>query len=84
MKTKLCSALVLAVALAACGKSEEPAPSAPAVAPAPPAQAVGDSCSQECGGGTVAAIQCAAGETPVCDCKATPNALCKVPEQPAK
>ena len=86
MKHTLAWTLLAVVALAAgCGKQEE-APQAPAavapaaeVAPAPPAQAIGDACSQDCGGGKVATIQCAAGETPVCDCAATPNALCKVP-----
>jgi hypothetical protein len=78
-------ALVLA-GLAACGKKDEAAaPAAPApaaqsapVAPAPPPQAIGESCSQDCGGTTIS-IQCAAGETPVCDCAATPQASCKVP-----
>jgi hypothetical protein len=78
------------VALAGCGKQEEQAPAAPQVAPqaapvapAPPPQAVGESCSQDCGGGTVISIQCAEGETPVCDCAAQPQAVCQVPETPA-
>ena len=80
-------AVALALAgLAACGKKdEEAAPAAPQpasqaapVAPAPPPQAVGESCSQDCGG-TTNSIQCAEGETPVCDCAATPQASCKVP-----
>lgn len=79
--------LALALAgLAACGKKdEEPAPTAPQpaaesapVAPAPPPQAIGESCSKDCGG-TQISIQCAQGETPVCDCAATPQASCKVP-----
>ena len=72
-------------AIAGCGKHEA-APAQPVVtAPAPAAQAIGDSCSQDCGGGKVAAIQCAAGETPLCDCAASPNAVCKVPAaEPAK
>jgi hypothetical protein len=80
-------ALALAT-LAGCGKQEEPAPPAPApatqaepVAPAPPPQAVGESCSRDCGGTTIS-IQCAEGETPVCDCAATPQASCKVPSGP--
>jgi hypothetical protein len=92
MNRSLLSALAIAVVLAAgCGKKEE-APQAPAtpaapaapVQPAPPPQAVGDSCSQDCGGGKVASITCAQGETPVCDCQATPNALCKVPPAAAE
>ncbi|HUR42284.1 MAG TPA: hypothetical protein VM240_14050 [Verrucomicrobiae bacterium] len=76
-------ALALFAFAAGCGKEETPPAAAPVqptvVAPAPTAQAIGDSCSQDCGGGKIATIQCAAGETPVCDCAATPNALCKVP-----
>lgn len=84
MKYTLALAALALLALAAgCGKEETPPAAAPVqstvVAPAPAAQAIGDSCSQDCGGGKVATIQCAAGETPVCDCAATPNALCKVP-----
>jgi hypothetical protein len=81
-KTFLALGLLAAMLAAGCGKKEE-APALPpggiTAAPAPPAQAVGESCSQDCGGGKKAAIQCAQGETPVCDCAATPNAVCKVP-----
>lgn len=77
--------LLAATLIAACGKKEEQAPAAaPAVpqaettAPAPAPQAVGDACTQNCGT-TVVTIQCAAGETPVCDCGPPPAASCKVP-----
>jgi len=87
-RAALITILTAACMLLACGKPEEAAPlpaqSAPAQAPATPAppQEVGESCSQDCGGGTVAAIRCAAGETPVCDCAKQPNASC-VPAPPA-
>lgn len=74
------------VALAGCGKKEEAPPASPApatqaepVAPAPPAQAIGASCSKDCGGGKTLSIQCAEGETPVCDCAASPQTSCQVP-----
>lgn len=75
--------VVLALAcLAACGREEEaaaPATAVPQAAPTVPApRAIGESCSQDCGGTTIS-IQCAEGETPVCDCAATPQASCKVP-----
>jgi hypothetical protein len=74
------------VTLAGCGKQEDPAPTPPIpvppssapVAPAPPPQAVGESCSLQCGATTIS-IQCAEGETPVCDCAVSPPASCKVP-----
>lgn len=74
------------VTLTGCGKQEDAAPAAPApvpqqaapAIPAPPPQAIGESCSKDCGG-TAISIQCAEGETPVCDCAATPQASCKVP-----
>ena len=88
-RTVLLALTVALAGLAGCGQKEAepakgaapaPAPApAPAVAPAPEPQAVGESCSQDCGGGKVAAIQCAEGETPVCDCAATPASSCRVP-----
>ena len=84
MKRLAALAIATAFLAAGCGKKEEApaaqtAPAAVTVAPAPPAQPVGDSCSKDCGGKTVA-IQCAQGETPVCDCAANPPAVCKVAE----
>ena len=80
--TVLCIGLLAAVLSAACGKKEEP-PVAPAqgqqAAPAPAPQAVGDSCSKDCGGGNVVAITCAEGETPSCECGPPPVASCRVP-----
>ena len=82
---RIALAVMALAGLAACGKQEEaavpaaaPATQAAPVAPAPPPQAIGESCSQDCGGTTIS-IQCAEGETPVCDCAATPQASCKVP-----
>lgn len=84
--SRLAFACVLgaAIALAACDKPEEAAPAgspqaAPAAPPEPPKE-VGESCSAQCEGVTVA-IQCAEGETPVCDCAATPNASCVPPKE---
>ena len=85
-RSPLIASVILAGLIAGCGKQEEPAAPAPPVpvpqsapvAPAPPPQAVGDSCSKDCGG-TAISIQCAEGETPVFDCAATPQASCKVP-----
>lgn len=73
--------LLAALMIAGCGKSEAPAPATPppAVQELPPPQEIGDSCSKDCGGGVTAEIQCAAGETPVCDCAITPNASCQPP-----
>ncbi|MDP9139266.1 MAG: hypothetical protein M3O62_00550 [Pseudomonadota bacterium] len=84
-------ALVLALGLSACNKGEQPdatssVPSdmaAPTAAPVPDAvEAAADSaavpqiCTQDCGDGVVATIQCAEGQTPVCDCNAEPKAHC--------
>lgn len=86
MRRGIFIATILVLALSACGKQEQqqappaaPAASAATVAPAPPPQALGDSCSKDCGGGNVISIQCAAGETPVCECGASPMASCRVP-----
>ena len=79
--------LLLSVVIAACGKETAPAPAPPPVPAAvvpdlPPPQEVGDSCAKDCGNGVKAEIQCAAGETPVCDCAATPNASCQLAKAP--
>lgn len=70
------------------GRSEPEAPAPAAVpdsvtypqghAPAAPDQPVGGSCSVDCSGSSVA-ITCAEGETPVCDCAATPASQCLPP-----
>lgn len=75
-RSGLLASLLLAGLASGC--QQQPEPAAPS-APASDAQAIGESCSQDCGGGKVAAITCAEGETPVCDCGATPSAACKVP-----
>ncbi len=70
------------------GRSE-PEPAAPAPvpdsvtypqgrAPSAPDQPVGSSCRVDCAGSTVA-ITCAEGETPVCDCTASPASQCLPP-----
>ncbi len=89
----IATSLVLAVALVACGKTEQaaspPAPAAEGLAPAtidaPPvaeqlaadAAAAAQSCTQDCGNGVTTSIQCAAGETAVCDCATEPRASCE-------
>ena len=89
--------LIFAVALVACGRAEEAAPSRPAEALAPvtidappvaeqlaaDAAAVAQSCTQDCGNGVTTSIQCAAGETAVCDCANEPQASCELQPETA-
>ncbi|MEQ1438824.1 hypothetical protein AAG565_05635 [Fontimonas sp. SYSU GA230001] len=45
--------------------------------------AAANACTQDCGDGVIAAIQCAPTETPVCDCAAQPQARCAPGAVPA-
>lgn len=93
MKSTTVIALLVAAAAAAttlvmCGRTPESvpvaAPETPAIidhTPAAPDTPVGESCSADCGNGVIAAITCAEGETPVCNCQATPQTQCLPPAQ---
>lgn len=80
--------LVMALVLGACGRQEpvaapvEPTPQQAAERAAEEAAdgaVAAESCTQNCGDGLIATIQCAAGETAVCDCDEEPKARCEVP-----
>lgn len=82
--------LACAVTLAGCDgsttnpDSTQPVADTPADPPAPPpapgtfpdSKAVGDACEASCPNGDDIGITCAAGETPICDCDATPRTEC--------
>lgn len=82
--------LAMSVVLAACGREEAAGSPPPAGSPAtaldapPPAEqlaadaaAAAQSCMQDCGNGVTTSIQCAAGESAVCDCTSEPKAKCE-------
>ena len=50
--------------------------------PAAPDMAVGDACNTSCPDGSKLEILCAEGETPQCDCNATPRTQCLPPAKP--
>jgi hypothetical protein len=92
MNRGLLAAVLVATMMlvSACGRGDTTAaPSAPTDAPLPAEQLAADAaaaaqaCSQDCGNGVITSIQCAAGETAVCDCAQEPKAKCEPPTTPA-
>ena len=82
------AALLVALVLGAGGRQEaasapaEPTPEQAAELAAERAAdgaVAAESCTQNCGDGLIATIQCAAGETAVCDCDGEPKARCEPP-----
>lgn len=73
--------LLLALSGVACSKFEEPAAINAIVAEpeqlAADAAVAAPSCTQLCATGVATTIQCAAGETAICDCNKEPRAKCE-------
>lgn len=82
-RTMTALSMSLMLALVACGKPQEalspvvPESEVPAEQLAADAAVAAPSCSQRCSNGVQTAIQCAAGETAICDCAAEPRAKCE-------